>query len=119
MSDAPKSTSPDGRFAIYVDMWEAFNSHWVESPELTDTRSGATLLKFNNDNWSLDAAQWQSDTVVSLSLRKYPGDHTPSAFEVVVDCEQGNASVADMAPLPLAEVEEALERLYLAGRRQG
>jgi hypothetical protein len=116
--DSPKSTSPDGRFAIYVDLWETFNSHWVESPELTDTRSGATLLKFKNDNWSLNSAQWQSDAVVSLSLRKYPGDHTPSAFEVVVDCEQGTASVAGMAPLPLVEVEAALERLYFAGRRQ-
>jgi len=117
--DSPKSTSSDGRFAIYVDMWEAFNSHWVESPALTDTRSGATLLKFRDDNWSLDSAQWQSDAVVSLSLRKYPGDHTPGAFEVVVDCDQGTANVAGMGPMPLAEVEAALETLYLAGRRRG
>jgi len=32
----PKSVSPDGRYAIDVEVWEARNSLWVESPTLRD-----------------------------------------------------------------------------------
>lgn len=117
MSEPAKSTSPDGRYAIYIDMWEARMSHWIECPSLVDTRNGETLLRFCDSNWSMDRARWQGDAVVAMNLRKYPGDHRPASFEVVIDCAARTATVAGMPAAALGEVEAALERLYLAAKR--
>lgn len=117
MSGPPKSTSPGGRYVIGVDMREARMSLWVESPELVDTLAGETLLRFNDSNWSLDSARWQSDSLVALQLRKYPGDHTPGSFEVLVDCALHTAAVGGTAVGDLSGVERELDRLYHAGKR--
>ncbi|MDB5805008.1 MAG: hypothetical protein JWN73_2330 [Betaproteobacteria bacterium] len=117
MSEPAKSTSPDGRYAIYVDMLEARMSHWIECPSLVDTRSGETLLRFSDSNWSMDRARWNSDAVVPMDLRKYPGDHRPASFEVAIDCTARTATVAGTPAAALGEVEAALERLYLAAKR--
>lgn len=117
MSDAPKSTSPDGRYVIEVDMWEARLSHWIETPVLIDTRGRITLLRFEDSSWSLDLAEWTSDTVVRMHLRKYPGDHTPAVFALVVDCAAGSAVLGDTMVAELRYAELLLERAYAAGRR--
>ncbi|HEY4375114.1 MAG TPA: hypothetical protein VGN52_24545 [Burkholderiales bacterium] len=118
MGGTPKSTSPDGRYAIHVEIFEMRMSHWVESPILSDAQSGEVLLRFANSLWSLNTTQWQDDAVVRLSLRKYPGDHTPSSFEAVIDCAARKATVQGAAVEGLTQVEAALERLYEAGRRR-
>lgn len=56
MPGEARSTSPGGRYVVYVDAWEARMSLWVETPELVDTQTGRTLLGFRNTNWSLDEA---------------------------------------------------------------
>jgi hypothetical protein len=58
----------------------------VESPTLVDTETGATLLNFADENWSLDRAEWTSDAQVRLSLRKYPSDHLPTQLVATIDC---------------------------------
>ena len=103
-------TSPSGRFRITLDPWEARMSLWVETPTLTDTLTGATLLSFSDANWSLNSAAWQSDAVVELRLRKYPGSHAPPEVAVTLDSVRMTARLADQE-VPLAQVEVALERL--------
>ena len=91
-------------------------SHWIEPPELIDTVSGRTLLAFVDTTWSLAVATWRSDTEVAMTLRKYPGDHAPSFFEVLIDCEKGTAVVGSEA-CNLASLEQVLARACVRSRQ--
>ena len=99
--------SPSGRFEVQVAPWEARMSLWVETPTVVDTATGRKLLAFADVRWSLDAADWTSDRVVELWLRKYPGGHTPSGVMVTVDCEAETARIGETT-VPLREVERTL-----------
>jgi hypothetical protein len=103
------STSPSGRFEITISAWEARMSLWIETPTLRDTATGETLLSFEDGNWSLDAADWRSGSVVALDLRKYPGNHRPSSVVATVDCVARMAEVAGET-VPLNRLEGALEK---------
>jgi hypothetical protein len=80
MPGETRFTSPSGRFLIYVNAWEARLSLWIETPEIYDTIANETLLRLRNSNWSLDQAAWQTENIVTMTVRKYPGDHTPSSW---------------------------------------
>ncbi|MDR3414848.1 MAG: hypothetical protein P4L83_01565 [Nevskia sp.] len=112
-----KSTSPGGRYVIRVYPWEARMSLWIECPELYDTVGGRRLFVPKDGHWSLDSAQWQSESVVTMRLRKYPGDHSPSQFEVTLDCASLAASLDSVAVGSVAGLEPALERAYQAGQK--
>ena len=84
-------------------------SLWVETPTVSDKVTGEVLLAFENTNWSLDAADWVSDSVVQLWLRKYPGAHTPPGVMVTLDCGARTAQVGEMT-VPLQDVERTLDR---------
>ena len=109
--------SPDGRYGLWIDPWEAMASQWVESPTLKERATNEKILTFRDSKWSLDLAVWQSDTVVELTLRKYPGDHHSLDFRMRVDCASRTAVLADGTTAPLDQVEPNLERLYAAARR--
>ena len=87
-------------------------SHWIESFTLVEAEGGAALFRPKDSNWSLDSAEWTSDSLVKMQLRKYPGDHKPSSFEVVIDCESQTARAHGGDSIPLRELDEALECLY-------
>ena len=108
-SNMTDSESPSGRFRIAISAWEARMSLWIETPTLSD-KTGETLLSFKDSNWSLDAARWLSDSVVELTLRKYPGGHLPGQIVAVVDCAQRNAKIGPTEVQSLADLESALER---------
>jgi hypothetical protein len=105
------SESPTGRFRIAISPWEARMSLWIETPSLLDKTTGETLLSFKDGNWSLDAARWLSDSVVELTLRKYPGNHLPVQVVAMVDCAKREAKIGEMELRSLAEVEATLERM--------
>jgi hypothetical protein len=111
MSCEVKSTSPEGRFQVFVEVWEARNSLWVESPMLYDAETKTTLLKFADDNWSLDSAEWTSNSQVQFTLRKYPGNHTPTQLVATIDCNSRTARVDELLPVPLEDMEALLEHL--------
>ncbi|MEO7324444.1 MAG: hypothetical protein ABIW82_06420 [Dokdonella sp.] len=104
-----KSTSPDGRFQIRVAVWEARNSLWVESPAIYNAISQAVLLTFQSEMWSLDKAEWKTSEVVDITLRKYPGNHTPIELKATIDCEKQTAKLRSCPAVPLAELERLLE----------
>ena len=101
------SESPTKRWRIETVMWEAFNTHWVSTPTLVDA-SGKTLLAFGDHRWSLDEAKWLDDDTVAMTLRRYPGNHTPADLVAIVDCEKGSAKVGDTDVSSLAGLEPAL-----------
>ena len=102
--------SPDGRYGITFHEHEAFNSHWVRTPTITDKTSGGVMLAIHDTRWSVDEAEWRDDSVVKLVMRKYPGNHEPGDITVVVDCRRGTAAVGEGAPVSLAALEPAMDR---------
>lgn len=100
-----KSASPGGRFQIRVNVWEASNSHWVESPEIWDVMACRPLYRFDFENWSVNRGDWTGRAQVMLVLRKYPGSHQPSHVLVLVDCDDLTACVPPSSAMPLAELE--------------
>ncbi|MEY4563388.1 MAG: hypothetical protein RLZZ618_2665 [Pseudomonadota bacterium] len=106
-----RSASHDGIFQVHVVAWEARNSLWVESPRIVDTRTGETLFRFLDESWSLDRTEWTCDDQVQLSLRKFPGDHTPSQLVCSIDCNGRRATIESSAAIPLDQLEPLLERL--------
>jgi hypothetical protein len=106
-----RSTSPDGRFQVRVAMWEARASLWVETPEIWDTLTGTLVLRFGNENWSLDHCHWQTGSLAQLTLRKFPGNHTPSQVLAIVDCAGGMAALPSHPQVPLPQLEAALDSL--------
>ena len=99
--------SPDGSFQITVEMYEAFNSHWVLIPTIEEIATAEVLLKLDR-GWSMDASTWVSDSVVELTLRKYPGNHSPADVVATVDCAARTGKVGQGEAVPLAELETNL-----------
>jgi hypothetical protein len=109
-----QSTSPNGRYQLQVDPWEARNTHWVLSPQLVDTESGHVLFKLTASAWSAENSAWESDAVVRIAHRKYLGDQPRPCLTVRLNCAQqtGELNGADAVPFEALEVllEEALLR---------
>jgi hypothetical protein len=103
---APR-VSPDGRFRITVEMYEAFNSHWVLIPTIEEVESAEVLLKMDR-GWSMDESRWIGDHVVELTLRKYPGNHSPADLVATVDCVARIGIVGQGEMLPLGVLEANL-----------
>jgi hypothetical protein len=57
------------------------------------------LLTFESELWSLDHSDWQSESVVKLRLRKFPGNHEPAQVGVSVDCRHGTAQLDSGLPV--------------------
>lgn len=85
-------------------------SLWIETFVLTDRSTGDVMLSFRDPNWSLDSAEWLSDSVVALKLRKYPGNHHPAELTATVDCAAGIAQVDGAGTVTLEHLERALDR---------
>jgi hypothetical protein len=115
MSGDIKSSSPGGRYVVRTHPWEARMSLWIETPELFDTAAGQVLLGFKDTHWSVDSADWRSESVVAMHLRKYPGDHLPGSFEAVIDCERRTASLNGAEAGSLDHLEESLAQAYSTG----
>ena len=102
------SISPGGAFELRVDAHSGRMSHDIFTPRISTT-TGETLVGFEDSNWSLDAHQWQSDSVVRLTLRKYPGNHVPGELTCTADLAVRAATFADGTVVSLSELELALE----------
>ncbi len=112
-----KSTSPGGRYQIRVYPQEMRMSHWVETPEVIDIVTNRCLFHPLDDNWSLISAVWQSESVVTLRMRRYPGTVEPSSFEVQFDCAKPSAKVGGAEVENLGKVEHHLKKAYDAARK--
>jgi hypothetical protein len=102
------STSPSGRFEITISAWEARMSLWIEVPTIHDRVAGKELLTFEDPHWSLDSTEWRSDSVVALTMRKYPGNHRPVDIVATVDCLGATADIGGTT-VPLEQLERSLD----------
>jgi hypothetical protein len=103
-----QSVSPSGAWEIRVAMREIFNSHWLEVPTLLLRADGSVVWTVVDDRWSLDWAEWSGDEV-TLTLRKYPGNHLPVDLKPVIDCIARTARLGDTT-MPLEALEPTLEK---------
>ncbi|KQH78343.1 hypothetical protein AO501_03050 [Mycobacterium gordonae] len=106
MTREERSVSPDGRYVLYADSFEARAFQWVDTPELLDATTGSTVLKLTDDCWHLDSASWRSRSVLEMRLRHFP-DGVP-CYSVLVDCGQLTASVDGVEARPLDQVDGLL-----------
>ncbi|MGE0440445.1 MAG: hypothetical protein AB7S39_08115 [Gemmatimonadales bacterium] len=104
------SASPDGRYTITTSAWEVRMSLWIETPSLADSATGQVLWTPEDGNWSLDAALWTGPATLRLTLRKYPGNHTPADVTAEIDCRALTARVGDGPAEPLDTLDRRLER---------
>lgn len=88
-------------------MREVFNTLWVEVPTIFDRSDGSTVWTVTDDRWSLDAAHWDGE-VVTMTLRKYPGNHLPRDLQAAIDCVARTAQVGERS-VPLATLEQSLD----------
>jgi hypothetical protein len=102
-----RGTSPGGRYLVRVEQSEARMSHWIDTPRIIDVGSGEVVFVLRDTRWSLDAAEWMAEDHVRFTLRRYPGDHTPSAFVADLRLSDRQATV-DGVGVPLADAEAAL-----------
>jgi hypothetical protein len=105
------STSPTGQYEIRIRPYEPRMSLWVYPPHIYDVVAKKVLFYFKNENWSLDTSTWLSATVVTLVLRKYPGDQVRSVVEVSIDCAARSANVNGMQLSAFDQIEGLLETL--------
>ena len=106
-----KFPSPNKKYLFQIEPWEARMSLWVETPCLIEVQNKAKLFDLRGTDWSLDSAQWLNEERVTLSLRRYPGDHSPRVFEVVIDC-LANQATFDGTGTTLDQIEPYLESIY-------
>jgi hypothetical protein len=102
--------SPDGKHKVVLT--EMRMSHWLQQPAIvetgTGTGAGRVVLDLSHGMWSADALRWSVDgAVVSLDMRRYPGD--APGFTVDVDVVHSKFGDEEMA---LGRLEEWLERYY-------
>ena len=85
-------------------------SLWVYTPEIIDAVLDTPLLRFTDSGWSSDKASWLTDTLLTIVLRKYPGDKTGNGLRVLIDCASETADFRDQLGIPLHALEQALEQ---------
>ena len=77
-------------------------------PTLEDAATTEVLLKLDRA-WSMDDSKWVGNAVVELTLRKYPGNHSPADLVATIDCVTRMARIGSGDTIPLAELEANLD----------
>jgi hypothetical protein len=119
MSDTQQIDSPDQLYYLLLASNEMRMSHWVTSAALWERASARLLLQIGDGLWSSEDIAWSADSrVVTVGLRRYPGD----APGIVLDIYPQQQLViphapAETQPLPFARLNAFLERYYAHHRR--
>ena len=119
MGDSRQIASPDQRYYLLLANNEMRMSHWVTNAALWERASQRLLLQIGNGLWSSEQIVWSADSrVVTIDLRRYPGDAPGMVIDIYPD--QQNIiphPPADTQPLPFAQLNAFLERYYERYRR--
>jgi hypothetical protein len=102
--------SPDRSFALVTVANEMRMSLWVEHGSLYRVENAESLTDLGDSMWSVDSAEWQSSTSLSLSLSRYPGG--PVGVKVEIDLHAMLCTFTkERKTLPLTELYAELDRL--------
>jgi hypothetical protein len=105
------SISPTSSYEIRIESWEARNSMWVQTPTIIDLQLQDTILEFRDPYWSLNNAEWISNTDVKVTLRKYPGNHIPAELAIEVECKHRLATLPNGQQVAITALEDQLDLL--------
>lgn len=83
------------------------------SPQVVDTTTDKVLFKFSAHAWSAEQSTWESDALVRVELRKYPGNQPRPCLVVRLDCVREMGAIDGGEFVPLAALEPLLERALL------
>jgi hypothetical protein len=119
MSDIQRLDSPDQRFYILLVSNEMRMSHWVTSAALWERDPPRLLLQIGDGLWSSEQIVWSADSrVVTVGLRRYPGDAPGLMIDVYPDQQIVIPQApTETQPLPFAELNTFLERYYAQHRQ--
>ncbi len=109
--------SPGGTTLIVLHAIEAFNSQWVEAASIHRTADLALLVQVGEWNWHLDQALWDGDEVVTLYLRRFPGDSPGLVLTLDLQKRIGRPQQSEEV-IPLDELNGWLELWYQMHRGQ-
>lgn len=101
--------SPDGALVVDLVSIEWGNTHWVNSPRVTEIATGAVLLDLWNTDWD-GMVSFPEDGTLALGLRRY---HAGGGCSVVIDAAMRRYTITEPEEAarsgPLAEIVPALE----------
>ncbi|WP_331692635.1 hypothetical protein [Pandoraea sputorum] len=104
------SKSPDGKYDVRSDIWEASASQWVYTPSIVNTVTGEVIFQPSDERWSAEEAIWDSANEVTLMMRRFPGNHVPAPIFLRIDVCNKIASVNNSPGITLDQVDEAIAR---------
>ncbi|WP_353189439.1 hypothetical protein [Pandoraea pnomenusa] len=102
------SKSPDGKYDVRSALWEASASQWVYTPSIVNAVTGEVLYQPSDERWSAEEAIWDSANVVTLMMRRFPGNHVPAQISLRIDVCNKIASVNDSPGITLDQVDDAI-----------
>jgi len=114
MSDLQQIDSPDQRYYILLASNEMRMSHWVTSAALWERDPQRLLLQIGDELWSSEDIAWSADSrVVTVGLRRYPGDAPGIVLNIYPEQQLVIPHApAETQPLPFAQLNTFLERYY-------
>ena len=120
MSDVQQIDSPDQRYYLLLASNEMRMSHWVTSAALWERRAQRLLLAIGDGLWSSETIAWSADSrVVTVGLRRYPGDAPGIALDIYPEPQLVIPHApAETQPVPFVELNTFLDRYYAQHRRE-
>jgi hypothetical protein len=109
--------SPNGRYVIYVHPEKMHGGALAFKPEMFDSTTKRVIFHPRQRGWTLESAVWQTASLLSMSLRRYPGDPAPIA--ATFDCASRTAHIDGIPVEPFHDaekMEQALEEAYESSR---
>ena len=110
--DIIQSVSPDGRYQLRTGFWDPRMSIWLYPPEIFDIQTQQVIFRVRDMGWTLDHSAWEADSVLSISLRKYPDAET--RLNVRINCADKTAKIGNEEEIALKALGEALEKAHTA-----
>jgi hypothetical protein len=106
-----QSVSPTGRFQVLAQPWEARSGLWVYPPEIHDAALGQVVFELVDYRWSLDRSVWLSESLVELTLRRFPGEAQVMAIKIAFDCFTSTSVLQAKTFANLGLLESAMNEL--------
>ena len=110
--DIIQSVSPDGRYQLRTGSWDPRMSIWLYPPEIFDVQTQQVIFRVRDIAWTLDHSAWEGDSVLSISLCKYPDPET--RLNVRINCADKMAKINNYEKIELKALGHALEKAHAA-----
>jgi hypothetical protein len=104
------STSPDGRYQVITKPWDPRMSLWLYPPEIFDLKTKEVVFKVRDIAWSLNKSEWESNSIIRISLSNYPYIPPELGIIIRINCAYKTAKIGDDSEIELQVLHDALER---------